>query len=170
MWLLVLIAGAVLGMDIGLKAFTHDSIPVMSALFPGFPYGGIAVFHDWHGIDFSINHVINHGAAWGAFGEYGKLLLGLRIAMIVGMAIYLVFYNKKSANKLPLTLILTGASANVLDYFIYGHVVDMFHFNFWGYSFAIFNIADAAICCGVILLLLLPWFAKVTSIQRLKSR
>lgn len=169
-WILVFIACAIFGMDIWLKAFTNAHIPVMSAFFPSFPYGGIAVFHDWFGIDFSINHITNHGAAWGAFRKYSELLLGLRIAMIVGMAVYLAFYNKKPEHKLPLTLILTGACANVLDYFLYGHVVDMFHFNFWGHSFAIFNIADAAICCGVCLLLLNPWLMKAKQrIQNLKK-
>ncbi len=159
-WVLILIACTMFGLDIGLKAFTHEHIPVMSAFFPAFPYGGIGVFHDWLGIDFSLNHVINHGAAWGAFSKYREILLGLRIAMIIGMALYLIFYNKKGEHKLPLSLILTGACANVLDYFLYGHVVDMFHFNFWGYSFAIFNIADATIFCGVCLLLLHPWLVK----------
>lgn len=159
-WIVIVIACALLVLDIWLKAFTHGNIPVMSAFYPCFPYGGICVFHDCCGIDFSINHVINHGAAWGAFGEYRELLLCLRIAMILGMAAYLIFYNKKAEQKFPLCLILTGAFANVLDYFIYGHVVDMFHFNFWGHSFAIFNIADATICCGVGLLLLNPWLAK----------
>ncbi len=159
-WVLIVIASAVLGLDIMLKAYTHHNIPVMSILFPMFPYGGVPIFQDWHGIDFSINHVINYGAAWGVLGGYGKWLLVLRISMILCMAYYLFFYNKKSENKLPLTLILTGACANVIDYFIYGHVVDMFHFNFWGYSFAIFNIADAAICLGVFFMILFPWLAK----------
>ena len=159
-WIIVVISSTLLVLDIWLKAFTHGHIPVMSAFFPCFPYGGVAVFHDWFGVDFSLNHVINHGAAWGVFREYSKLLLILRIAMILGLGAYLFFYNKKAENKLPLALILTGAFANVLDYFLYGHVVDMFHFNFWGYSFAIFNIADAMICCGVGLLLLNPWLVK----------
>jgi signal peptidase II len=154
-WVLILIACTAFALDIWLKAFTHEHIPRMSAFFPSFPYGGIGVFHNWLGIDFSINHVTNFGAAWGVLGAHRELLLGLRIVMIGAMAVYLFFYNKIAARKLPLALILTGACANVLDYFLYGHVIDMFHFTFWGYS-----IADATICCGVLLLLIYPWLGR----------
>lgn len=157
--LLIILVGIAIA-DIGLKAFTHLHLPLMSAMFPCYPYGGIPVFYDWLGIDFSLNHVVNHGAAWGVFGNHAKLLLVFRILMIVAMGLYLGFYNKKSENRFPLALILTGASLNVLDYFVYGHVVDMFLFNFWGYSFPLFNIADASICCGVGFLILYPLFTK----------
>jgi len=169
-WQLVLIAFLLGALDISLKSYTQAHIPVMTAFFPSFPYGGIPIFHDWLGIDFSLNHVTNHGAAWGVFGGYHELLLIARIAMIIGMVVYLFFFNKKPEYRLPFTLILTGAASNVLDYFLYGHVIDMFHFNFWGHSFAIFNLADATICCGVFLLLLHPWIAKAKQgYQRLKN-
>ena len=48
-----------------------------------------------------------------------------------------------------MTLILAGAISNVIDTFVYGHVVDMIHFTFWGYDYAVFNLADSAVCLGV---------------------
>ena len=30
--------------------------------------------------------------------------------------------------------------------------IDFFAFNFWGYEFAIFNVADIFVCCGVFIL------------------
>jgi signal peptidase II len=51
-------------------------------------------------------------------------------------------------------LIATGAIGNILDYFIYGHVVDVFYFVFWGYSFPVFNVADSIIFCGIVVLFL----------------
>ena len=46
-------------LDVCLKAYIHHNIPTISASMPIYPYGGIGVFRDWHGIDFSIVHVIN---------------------------------------------------------------------------------------------------------------
>ena len=50
--------------------------------------------------------------------------------------------------KLFSVFILAGAIGNVLDSYIYGHVIDMFHFVFWGRSYGIFNFADAMIFLG----------------------
>ena len=47
-----------------------------------------------------------------------------------------------------------GALSNALDRAIYGSVADFFHFHLGDWSFYIFNLADAAITLGVILLLL----------------
>lgn len=115
-----------------------------------FPFGGISVFQNWIGIDFCIHHVTNKGAAWGVFSGYQEALLVFRIAVIIGLFAYLLRSKNAKAHHFPLTLILTGAIANVIDYFLYGHVIDMFHFIFWGYSYPVFNVADSAIFCGIV--------------------
>ena len=146
---------AVFILDRLVKVYVDTNIAPATILSPFYPYGGVGVFQDLcGGIDFSINHVTNTGAAWGVFSTFSKFLLLLRIALIIGLMVYLFFLNKDKAKHFPLALILTGAIGNVLDHFIYGHVVDMFHFKFWGYSFAVFNVADATIFCGVMLLFL----------------
>lgn len=117
-------------------------------------YGGIPVFHDLWGIDFSLDYVQNTGAAWGMFASFPVLLLVFRILAILLLAIYVSFFHKNPATTPPFLLIIAGALGNVADIFIYGHVVDMFHFVFWGYSFPVFNVADSAIFCGVVWLLL----------------
>ncbi len=49
---------------------------------------------------------------------------------------------------------LGGALGNIVDRARFGYVVDFLHF-FWGeWHFYVFNVADAAITVGVILLLL----------------
>ncbi|MEK7340156.1 MAG: signal peptidase II, partial [Verrucomicrobiota bacterium] len=53
-----------------------------------------------------------------------------------------------------LVMVLAGAVGNVFDCIIYGHVIDMFCFIFWGYIYPVFNIADAAIFCGILMMLL----------------
>ncbi len=139
--------------DAFLKAYIHFQIPLINACPPVYPYGGVAVFRGWHGIDFSIVHVMNKGAAWGVFSSFQTYLLYARIAIIGGLFTYLSFVKASSYRKFCLMMIATGALGNVVDYFIYGHVVDMFYFIFWGHSYPVFNIADSAIFMGIVLLL-----------------
>lgn len=144
----------ILSADLLSKYWVHSTLPVMSHYFPAYPYGGIPVFQDFYGIEFSITHLTNRGAAWGAFGGYQDLLFSLRIVLIIGMLIYFFRLPKQSILRLPLCLVIAGALGNVIDYFTYGHVVDMFHFVLWGYPFPVFNVADSAVCVGVIGLIL----------------
>jgi signal peptidase II len=117
-------------------------------VYGSYPYGGIPIF-EWGGISFSLNFVVNTGAAWGLFAGHAGLLFAIRLAIIVGV----IGWVKKSW---PIWLILAGALGNGLDYCQYGHVIDFFHFNFWGYSFPIFNVADACISIGALSLFLFP--------------
>jgi signal peptidase II len=135
--------------DVLSKYLTHTHLPLMRYPYLWYPYGGIPVFKDFLGIEFSISHQINHGAAWGVLSEYQMPLLYLRIGLIAVLLLYFLFFNKHTSWYIPLALILAGAIGNVLDYFIYGHVVDMLHAVLWGYDFPVFNIADSAICIGV---------------------
>lgn len=142
--------------DFGTKYYVSHFLPQMGPQNMWFPYGGIPVFKNFLGIDFSIVHAINKGAAWGILSQYQHFLLVGRIVLIIAVAIYALFLNKNRSYDLPLALIITGATANVLDYFIYGHVVDMFYFILWGYHYPVFNIADSAICIGVAWLIFAP--------------
>lgn len=124
------------------------------------PYstGGISIFH-W-GIQFSIVHETNRGAAWGLFSYWQTGLLYFRLIVVSMLAVYVLFLNKKKSWELPLTLVLAGALGNILDTFLYGHVVDMLHFTFWGFDYPVFNLADSAICIGIGWLFLLSWLEK----------
>lgn len=137
-------------LDFWVKAYVDAYIPLVGSGGTTYPYGGIPVFYDFWGIDFSIVHVMNRGAAWGAFSGFQDYLLYLRIAVIVGLLIYLFYAPKDIWYRSCLTLVIAGALGNVLDYFVYGHVVDMFYFVFWGYSYPVFNVADSAIFCGIL--------------------
>lgn len=148
-WTLVFSGLGILVVDIVTKYFTYHFLPMSNRFSLWYPYGGIGVFKNFLGIEFSINHTINHGAAWGMFAEAQDFLLVLRILMIAGLIGYLFFYNTNKSWKLPLVLISIGALGNVIDTFVYGHVVDMFHFIFWGYDFPVFNVADSSITIGV---------------------
>ena len=50
-------------------------------------------------------------------------------------------------------LIIGGAAGNVYDRLVHGAVVDFLHFHYQAYSWPAFNLADAAITLGVVLML-----------------
>lgn len=139
----------ILLLDIATKYSVYHYLPVSNRFSLWYPYGGIGVFKNFLGIEFSINHTINHGAAWGMFADAQDFLLVLRIIMIAALLGYLLFYNTDKSWQVPLVFITMGALGNVIDTFYYGHVVDMFHFIFWGYDFPVFNVADSCITIGV---------------------
>ncbi len=156
--------------DALLKAYIHHEISPIAASSPIYPYGGIAVFRGWHSIDFSIVHVVNKGAAWGVFASLQKYLLYARVAIIGGLLTYLFSVKASAYRKFCLTLIATGAFGNVVDYFVYGHVVDMFYFIFWGYSYPVFNIADSAIFSGIFLIVAEALFNKLRAKSHSKPK
>lgn len=126
----------------------------------GYPFGGIGIFPDFLGISFSLNYVVNTGAACGFFPGHPSLLFGLRVTIILGLIGYLVFFKRKAPGAFPLWLVVTGAIGNAIDFVLYGHVIDFFHFNFWGHSFPVFNFADSYISVGIAFLLLFEAFKK----------
>lgn len=156
--LAILIILIVIAVDALSKYWVQSHIPVMDQYTLWYPYGGIGVFKNFLGTEFSIVHATNRGAAWSLFSDFQGTLMLLRGALVVGLCVYLFFYNKHSSWVIPLSLIIAGALGNILDYFVYGHVIDMFHFAFWGYDYPIFNVADSAITVGIfwIVLISLP--------------
>lgn len=146
--------------DIVVKFCTFRFIPKMTWFHTDFPFGGIGIFRNFQGISFSLNYVENTGAAWGMFAGHSEILVTVRCLVIAGLLFYALFVNIDPLRRIPFLFILSGAVGNVLDYLIYGHVIDLFHFVFGRYSFPVFNFADMLISSGVILLFLLSWVGK----------
>ena len=156
-FLLLFLSSLILAADFLSKVFVSLTLPLMAGPYP---YGGIPVFESFGGISFAIVHTVNKGAAWGLFASHQGWLLLSRIILITSLLCYLLLFNKVRARQVPLILILTGAVGNVADTFIFGFVIDLFAFNFWGYSYPVFNIADSAIFTGIALLLLQSLFTR----------
>jgi signal peptidase II len=142
-----------LGLDVVSKIVALEQIPPMT--IGAYPYGGIGVFANFLGVSFSLNTIVNTGAAWGLFAGHSGLLFGIRTAVILGLVGYLFWSKRRESPTIPLALVVVGAVGNAIDYMLYGHVVDFFHFVFWGSSFPIFNLADSYITLGVLGLLFL---------------
>lgn len=145
------------------KGIVYSYLPVIDSTYYWYPYGGIGVFQNLGGIEFSINHMTNAGAAWGVLANHQLPLIIVRMGLIAGLGVYLFCFNRDAAWQLPLVLIISGALGNVVDFFLYGHVVDMFHFVLWGYDFPVFNIADSSISLGIFSIFIISWLKPKTS-------
>lgn len=75
---------------------------------------------------------------------------------IIVVAIILIWLSKTPAKErwfnIGLCLILSGALGNAWDRLSYGFVVDFLSFHVGSWYFAIFNMADSAICVGAFIL------------------
>lgn len=152
-WILFFFAALFLTIDAASKHWVYLHLPLIGESSLLYPYGGIGVFRKVLGIDFSINKATNTGGAWSIFSSYPHALLIVRVAIISLLTLYTLALNKERSRDIPLLLIITGAIGNIIDFFAYGSVIDMFHFVFWGYSYPIFNVADILIFFGVFTLL-----------------
>ena len=81
------------------------------------------------------------------------LLVAFTGAIAVAVAVWM-FRERKRGDQMALGLVLGGALGNILDRVRLGYVVDFadLHFGEWR-PFLVFNIADAAITIGVLILL-----------------
>jgi signal peptidase II len=102
----------------------------------------------------TITHVWNTGAAFGFFTDQAFLLT---LIAIVGLVVILFFfrYLRQSSilNSITLGLIFGGALGNLTDRLRLGHVTDFIYVQLWeDFYWPAFNIADASITIGVIVL------------------
>lgn len=161
----LLCIASLLTLDFFSKWLTLQYVDLMTWLTPRYPYGGIPVFENFLGVDFSINYVENRGSAFGLFSNFSSVLLIARIVTVIGLIFYGCFYLKHDLYALPLSMIIAGAIGNIIDCLVRGFVVDMFHFVFFGYDFAVFNVADSSICLGVFACLMISFYEKRRSLK-----
>ena len=105
-------------------------------------------------IDFLL--IYNSGIAFGIFDGYGNLASNLLLVITIFILIYLIrllVKEKVQIAKFALSLITAGALGNIIDRFIDGKVTDFLHLEFGSLSFFIFNLADAFITLGAILII-----------------
>lgn len=149
------------------------AIPFLGINLPGMHYAeSINVIGDF----FKITFVENPGMAFGIdIATNSKLLLAL---FALGASIAIIYYLFKIKDqqfnvRLALALVLGGAIGNLIDRtfygviydyapLFYGNVVDFFNVDFFDFTifgktydrWPIFNIADAAVSVGVVMLIL----------------
>lgn len=105
-------------------------------------------------------YVRNTGVAFGLFPAYGDLKGTLILAGAGLIALtFVVWYFwttplEDRALLWALSLIIGGAIGNLLDRLVQGGVTDFIDFNFQGYHWHTFNIADSAITIGISLMVI----------------
>lgn len=149
------------------------TIPILNIKANGMDYGqSINVIGDF----FKITFVENPGLAFGIdVSNSSKLILSI-FSLLASIGIFYYLYksrNQKFIVRFALALILGGAIGNLIDRafygliygyapLFYGRVVDFFNVDFFDFTifgrtydrWPIFNIADASVSIGVVLLII----------------
>lgn len=106
---------------------------------------------------FNLTWTQNFGVSLGMFQatsmemRWGLVALTIAIALVV---LVWMLREKAMAEIAALALVLGGALGNIRDRTVYGYVIDYADFHIGGFRpFLIFNVADAAITIGVVIIL-----------------
>ena len=120
---------------------------------------------------FKIEYLQNTGAAFSSFEGGRYVLIG------ISLIIYFLLINYIKKNEISrkieivaLGLILGGLVGNLIDRIFYGYVIDYLSFEIFGYSFAVFNLADSFIVISVILLIIDMILVEIESRKKNVSR
>jgi len=107
---------------------------------------------------FDLRFVRNIGVSLGLLPASGELMRWLLVALTGAIAAGVLWWmlrERKLGDVIALGIVLGGAIGNILDRVRFGYVVDYadLHFGAWR-PFLVFNVADAAITIGVLILLI----------------
>ena len=105
---------------------------------------------------FDLRYAENPGVAFSMLTEIPGGLLSLVALGAFGLVIVYLRKIPVEATRLHIALGLVGGGAlgNLLDRLLYGRVTDFIVWKFKGHEWPAFNIADAALCIGVGLMVL----------------
>lgn len=100
----------------------------------------------------SFKYSENTGAAFSMFSDSTILLIIVSVLMLVGIILYKTLAKPKKHILFTIAypLIIGGALGNLFDRIFFGYVRDFVSLDF--INFAIFNLADSALCVGFVIL------------------
>ena len=106
---------------------------------------------------FNLTRTNNLGVSLGIFTAQSEMQRWALVAMTGVIALVVLVWllrERKLADIVPLGMVLGGALGNIRDRVSFGYVVDYadLHFGTWQ-PFLVFNLADAAITIGVVIIL-----------------
>ncbi len=119
----------------------HQSVPILDGFF-------------------ALTYVRNTGAAFGIFAGHDSALRVPALLAVAGLALGVLLWFVRTVpadRKLVIAAcgaVLGGAIGNMIDRAAYGEVIDFFDVYLGTWHWPAFNIADAAITCGVVVLCL----------------
>ncbi|HRO67508.1 MAG TPA: signal peptidase II [Pseudobdellovibrionaceae bacterium] len=151
---LMVVTGLLVAVDQLVKLYVHtqfrlgESVPVISGFF-------------------NLTYVRNFGAAFGFLAESHPSFREIFFLAMPPVALLIILLILRGVNDrdtkqiIALSSIFGGAIGNYIDRLRFRYVIDFLDFHVGGrWSWPAFNIADAAIVGGVILLLILMFFEK----------
>lgn len=141
---LFLIAGSIILLDQATKILIRQNLALQETWVPWAwlaPYARIV-------------HWYNTGVAFGMF-QQGNLIFTVLSAIVSAciLVVYPRIPREEKVLRLATCMMLGGAVGNLIDRLTIGHVTDFISIG----NFAVFNVADASITCGVGVLLLGVW-------------
>ena len=118
------------------------------------------VYGDPHALIPGINLTLFHntGAAFSFLADQGgwqRWFFAILATMIsVGLIVWLkLLSHKEKAMRIAICLILGGAIGNLFDRLTWGYVIDFIQLYYSNWYWPIFNVADASITIGAVLLI-----------------
>ena len=135
---LLLLVPAIVALDIGTKAWAR------AVLYPGESLPLLPFF------DLTLS--FNRGVAFGFLNAAGPVLVLLLTAAISAGFVVWFWREPRALTRLALALVLGGALGNFVDRLWRGAVTDFLDVHVAGLHWPAFNLADAAITCGALLL------------------
>jgi signal peptidase II len=144
---LATIAGLILIVDQWTKAIVRKNLSFTDSWTPA----------PWLEPYFRIVHWKNTGAAFGIFQE---LSLVFTVLAIVVSVVIIYYFPRISLQEWPLRLAMSfqlgGALGNLIDRLAHGYVIDFIAL-LPSWNMPVFNVADASITAGVIILIVGVW-------------
>lgn len=105
---------------------------------------------------FALYRTYNTGVAFSMFSSAGGLPLTVIAVAVIAFVLYLAARSRPGQTfaRIGFALIIGGAIGNLIDRAMLGHVIDYFLFHTPVWSFAVFNLADAFISVGAVLVII----------------
>ncbi len=144
-WLWLAVTALVILFDWHTKALASEALEL---------YRPVEVF-SW--LNMTLAH--NYGAAFSFLSDAGGWQRWFFIVLSSGVSLVLLVWllrlpRQEWVTGLGLALILGGAIGNLVDRVQLGYVVDFIDVYYRSWHYPAFNVADSAITCGVVLLLI----------------
>lgn len=118
----------------------------------------------------NITHQENAGAAFSILSNAGGWQRWFLSVLAICISVYIVFWLFRLRNQdqiilsIGLSLVLGGAIGNVIDRIQFGYVIDYIQVLIMGWPFPSFNIADASITVGAVILIIDALFISKNSV------
>ena len=144
-WIILLVAAVVIPLDQWTKELVRQNIAKFDYIVPIPALGKY----------FVLEHVDNHGAAFGILQGAGSIFIVIAAVVTIGVFYYAIRHlpDDQWLIRLLLGFQVGGALGNVIDRIMQGYVTDFVKIGVPGvYYWPNFNIADSSIVCSVIAL------------------